>query len=43
MQAPRRERATSLIDGVVSRRVLVYGSLPPSGRDLDLLVRADER
>ncbi|MGN6373390.1 MAG: dTMP kinase [Solirubrobacteraceae bacterium] len=31
------------IDRAVSRRVLVYGSLPPHGRDLDLLARAPER
>lgn len=31
------------IDRALSRRVLVYGSLPPAGRDLDLLARAPER
>lgn len=31
------------IDRALSRRVLVYGSLPPHGRDLDLLARAPER
>ena len=32
-------RAHELIAQSVSERVLVYGSLPPGGRDLDLLVR----
>lgn len=31
-----------LVDGLVQDRVLVFGSLPPHGRDLDLLVRAGE-
>jgi thymidylate kinase len=35
--------APALLDGVLSERVLVYGSLPPGGRDLDLLVRVGER
>jgi thymidylate kinase len=35
--------APQLLDGALSGRVLVYGSLPPEGRDLDLLVRAGER
>jgi thymidylate kinase len=30
------------MDGALSKRVLVYGSLPPHGRDLDLLVRPKE-
>jgi len=34
--------AAELIDTVVAGRVLVYGSLPPDGRDLDLLVREPE-
>jgi len=29
------------LDAVVSDRMLVFGSLPPEGRDLDLLVRSD--
>lgn len=32
----------SLMDGTVDERVLVFGSLPPEGRDLDLLVRPIE-
>lgn len=32
----------SLIDGTVGERVLVFGSLPPEGRDLDLLARPVE-
>jgi thymidylate kinase len=35
-------RAPELIDAAVTGRVLVYGSLPPDGRDLDLLVRKPE-
>jgi thymidylate kinase len=35
--------APELIDAAVAGRVLVYGSLPPGGRDLDLLVRPPER
>ncbi|MGE5700850.1 MAG: hypothetical protein ACM3VU_00385 [Arthrospira platensis] len=35
-------KAPELIDGVLEGRVLVYGSLPPHGRDLDLLVRPAE-
>jgi thymidylate kinase len=35
-------KAAELIDTVVAGRVLVYGSLPPDGRDLDLLVREPE-
>jgi len=31
-----------LVDAVVSEPVLVFGSLPPEGRDLDLLVRPAE-
>jgi hypothetical protein len=44
-----RERREALItellrsiDAAVCDRVLVYGSLPPAGRDLDLLVRPEE-
>lgn len=33
-------RSAELIDAAVSERVLVFGSLPPAGRDLDLLVRS---
>lgn len=36
-------KAPELIDAAVGARVLVYGSLPPDGRDLDLLVREPER
>lgn len=32
-------RAPELIDAATAGRVLVFGSLPPDGRDLDLLVR----
>jgi thymidylate kinase len=35
--------AYTAIDRALSRRVLLYGSLPPHGRDLDLLARAPER
>ena len=31
-----------LVDGLVGGRALVFGSLPPEGRDLDLLVRPAE-
>jgi thymidylate kinase len=31
-----------LVDALVEDRVLVFGSLPPRGRDLDLLVRSPE-
>lgn len=31
-----------IVDGVITDRVLVFGSLPPGGRDLDLLVRSFE-
>jgi thymidylate kinase len=34
--------APKLVDAAVVGRVLVYGSLPPDGRDLDLLVREPE-
>jgi thymidylate kinase len=34
--------APELVDSAVAGRVLVYGSLPPDGRDLDLLVRERE-
>ena len=36
-------RAPELVDAAVTGRVLVYGSLPPTGRDLDLLVRDPEK
>jgi thymidylate kinase len=35
-------RAHEIADAAASRRVLVFGSLPPEGRDLDLLVRDEE-
>lgn len=35
-------KAVSLVDGAVGDPVLVFGSLPPEGRDLDLLVRDAE-
>jgi len=38
----RRVPAHELVDAAVQRPVLVYGSLPPHGRDLDLLVRPAE-
>jgi thymidylate kinase len=31
-----------LVDSIVSARVLVHGSLPPAGRDLDILARPPE-
>lgn len=34
--------ALSLVDRAIGERVLVFGSLPPEGRDLDLLVRPVE-
>lgn len=34
--------AAELVDAAVTARVLVFGSLPPAGRDLDLLVRPAE-
>ena len=34
---------SALVDSAVRDRVLVFGSLPPQGRDLDLLVRSPER
>lgn len=37
-----RVDALSVIDSAVERRVLVYGSLPPEGRDIDLVVPDDE-
>lgn len=33
----------ALIDAALNDRVLVYGSLPPAGRDLDLLLREPQR
>jgi len=38
----KRTPAHELVDAAVQRPVLVYGSLPPHGRDLDLLVRPAE-
>jgi len=35
-------RGAALVDSLVDRPVLVFGSLPPAGRDLDLLARAPE-
>src|SRR5262249_13749402 len=35
--------ALQRIDGTIHDRVLIYGSLPPAGRDLDLLARPTER
>ena len=35
--------APELVDALLSSRVLVYGSPPPGGRDLDLLTREPER
>lgn len=35
--------AAQLVEEAVQRRVVVYGSPPPEGRDLDLLVRPTER
>jgi thymidylate kinase len=37
------ESILDVLDGAAHDRVLVYGSLPPAGRDLDLLVREPER
>ncbi len=34
--------SADLVDGLVAERVLVFGSLPPEARDLDLLVRPAE-
>ena len=43
MSGPSHDSAAILrhLDAVVSDRMLVLGSLPPQGRDLDLLVRSD--
>lgn len=35
-------RAHEVVDGVLRGRAVVVGSLPPDGRDLDVLVAADE-
>jgi thymidylate kinase len=35
--------AADIVDEAISERVVVFGSLPPGGRDLDLVVRAPER
>lgn len=34
---------SAFVDSAVQDRVVVFGSLPPNGRDLDLLVRGPER
>jgi len=34
---------SAFVDSAVRDRVVIFGSLPPDGRDLDLLVRAPER
>lgn len=39
---PMVTSAAELVDSAVSAPVLVYGSLPPEGRDLDLFVRPAE-
>ena len=36
-------KAARIIDEAVSERVVVFGSPPPSGRDLDLVIRNDQR
>jgi len=41
-RAPLAAEACALLDAAVRESALVYGSLPPAGRDLDLLVRATE-
>lgn len=33
----------AIVDGAVTRPVVVFGSLPPEGRDLDVLARSTER
>jgi thymidylate kinase len=43
MLAPVDETILDLLDAAAAERVLVYGSLPPEGRDVDLLVRPPER
>ena len=40
--AEREDHVATAIDAVASRPVLVVGSPPPGGRDLDLLARPDE-
>jgi thymidylate kinase len=35
-------RSAELVDAAVTDKVIVFGSLPPGGRDLDLLVRPGE-
>ncbi len=37
------ENVSLLVDSAATGRVLVVGSLPPGGRDLDLLARVDDR
>lgn len=37
------ETILDVLDAAAAGRVLLYGSLPPAGRDVDLLVRAPER
>lgn len=39
----RREELTKAIDAFLEDSVIVFGSLPPRGRDLDLLARSRER
>jgi thymidylate kinase len=41
-QPPLSELAAEVIDSAVDDRALVFGSLPPAGRDLDILVRPSE-
>lgn len=40
--APWATTALALIDAVIQDRVLIYGSLPPEGGDLDILARPAE-
>lgn len=40
--SPWANTLLELIDGIIQNRVLVYGSLPPDGGDLDLLARHAE-
>jgi hypothetical protein len=42
MTPPDEPDLLRMIDAVVRHRALVFGSLPPEGRDLDLLVRHDD-
>ncbi len=43
MVSPLAERVAALVDSTATGRVVVVGSLPPHGRDLDLVVRAPQR